>query len=138
MLAFGGGLDRVSTDISGLPLAAGNFVSVSLLSLTIPFEFLNDTSGVLMVSLDDAPNVAIVNGTSHRYSWAIPFDEPALVGKFQWYAQSKSEDRVRFTIPRYMSRLVLDLKFVTPTGVIVFPHLQAGHLSYMELLVEST
>ena len=136
MLAFGGGLDRLSTDISGLPLAAGNFVSVSLLNVTIPFQFLNDTSGILLLSLEEAPNVAIINGTSHRYSWAIPFDEPALMGKFQWYAQSSKDDRVKFTIPRFMSRIVLDLKFVTPTGVIAFPALQPGHLGCMELLIE--
>ena len=136
MMAFEGGLDRVCVDFSGLPLAAGNFISVSLLNLTVPFQFLTDTSGILMISLDDAPNVALVNGVNHRYTWAIPFDEPALVGKFQWYAQSKGDDRVKFVVPRFMSRLVMDLKFVTPQGIIAFPGTQPGHLACMELLIE--
>ena len=133
---FAGGLDRVSIDVSGLPLAPRDYYSVSLINLTIPFSFPNDSSGLLLMSLETQPNVAIVNGICHRYSWCIPFDEPAIIGRFNWYAQSSRDDRVTFKVPRFMSRILIELKYVTPTQTCAFPPLQPGHLASMELLIE--
>ena len=73
-VTFGGGLDRVSVDLTGLSLAPRDYYSVSLINLVIPFSFPSDSSGLLLLSLETQPNVAIVNGICHRYSWCIPFD----------------------------------------------------------------
>jgi len=144
-LAFRGGdpSRRLFIDLAGTTLPAPcEYLSVSLLHLTMPYTFpqvspLN--TGFLLIKINDySPNTLLVNGYRHRYTWCLPFDQAGVQdGHFSWYANTREDDRIKFQTPHFMSNLVLDLSFITPSGEdIAFPPTQAGKLCSVEILIK--
>ena len=111
------------------------FVSVNLIQVNIPFAFdLSAPSGFLLLSLDDNPNVLLVDGVRYPYTWCLNFEPSSLAGNFCWFSQAVAGDF--FSTVRFTPTLKIRATFVTRAGPVAFPPTPADRFCSVEVSIK--
>ena len=96
-----------------------DFLSVNLLHLNIPFEFVDPAeSGFILINLQgETPHVLFASdGLRYNYTWCVPYEPSAQTGNFAWFTQAAHAGDDKYSVTRrFRPDLRFELRFISST-----------------------